>query len=495
MPMARGASLNIAGMACTKLVLLAITAILSWGLGASAVGRFAQAYALLMVLVALAELPFGNGTARFVAMHRADGDAGALRGAVRLGVGGTVVCAAVLAGLVCGLAPWAAHRVFHDAGLVTPLRLVAGSLLPFALADAALTATVGLSRMRPNAVIKLILQPVVWLGVMVVLMALGAGLTGAMVALVVSSVIAAVLALRALRRYLGPATHSPVYRPRALCMFSLVSGTAWLATLGLVWADTLILGALGSSTEVGVYTVATRAVVLATFVLPASTQAFAPRITDLYERGQTGELQHAYQVVTGWNLTLSLPMFALLVAFPEELLALFGHGYSTAVTVTMVLVAGQLVNAVTGPAGMMLTMSGRPGWGLADNVVTLALNVVLNLALIPAYGIVGAAIAWSVSLSVVNVVRVVQIRVALGMLPFQPRQLQDVFAATGAAVCGLLVALPFSGLARLAVGGITVLVAYLVAIAMLHRGDEDRLVVRMLVHRTATILRPQWRQT
>lgn len=495
MPMARGASLNIAGAACTKLVLFAVTAILAWVLGASALGRYAQAYALLTVLVAVAGLPFGSGTTRFVAMHRADGDEGALRGAVRLAVGGTLMCAVVLAGLLYGLTPWIAHVVFHDAGLVTPLRLVAASLPPAALADAALSATAGFSRMRARAVINLILEPVVRLGVMVVLMVLGAGLTGAMAALVVSNVVQAVLAVRALRRYLGPATRRPAYHPRALFTFSIVSGTAWLATNGLVWADTLILGALRSSADVGVYTVATRVVVLATFVIPAVTQAFAPRITDLYERGRTDELRHAYRVVTGWNLALTLPVFAVVLAFPGELLALFGRGFSVAVTVTMVLVVGQVVNAATGPGGMMLTMSGRPGWGLVDNVVTLALNVVLNLVLIPSYGIVGAAIAWSVSLTVVNAAKVVQIRVVLRMLPFEPGQLRALLAAAAAAGLGLLVAQPFSGFVRLAIGAVVVLACYLAVISVLYRGHEDRLVVRMLVRRTVAILRPQRRQT
>lgn len=496
MPMARGASLNLVGAVCTKVSLVAIIVVLSWQLGASSLGRYAQAYALLTLLVAVAGLPFGAGASRFVAAHLANRDDGAVRGTARLAVGGTLGCAVLLAGALFAFADVVAHRVFDDAGLVTPLRLVAVALPPAALAEAALVTTVGFRRMRARAAIKLVLEPALRLGLTVVLMVVGVGLNGAMIAIVASSTVAAFLAVRALRRQLRPMTEPPRYQPRDLCTFSVVSGSAWLATTGLVWADTLILGALRSSADVGVYTVATRIVVLATFAMPAVTQAFAPRITDLYERGLEAELRHAYYVVTGWNLVLALPAFALLLAFPAELLALFGPGFSSslAVTVTMVLVVGQIIHVATGPGGMMLTMSGHPGWNLADNGATLALNIALNLVLIPPYGILGAAVAWTVSLTVGNAARLVQVWLLMRMGPFAVGQLRTVLAAAVAGCLGLLVAQPFSGSARLAVGAVTIGATYLLAIAVMNRRTEDRLVAQMLADRTLAVLRPR-RQT
>src|SRR5215471_8096455 len=111
MPMARGASLNLFGAALTKVALLVITVVLSWALGASALGRYAQAYALLTVLVAVASLPVGAGVTRFVAMNRAEQDEGALRGAVRLAMFGTIVFSLVLGGALYALAGVTAHRV------------------------------------------------------------------------------------------------------------------------------------------------------------------------------------------------------------------------------------------------------------------------------------------------------------------------------------------------------------------------------------------------
>ena len=46
---------------------------------------------------------------------------------------------------------------------------------------------------------------------------------------------------------------------------------------------------------------------------------------------------------------LSLPAFAALLAFPDELLRLFGGAFVAGAAVTVILACGQLVNAATGP--------------------------------------------------------------------------------------------------------------------------------------------------
>ena len=100
---------------------------------------------------------------------------------------------------------------------------------------------------------------------------------------------------------------------------------------------------------------------------------------------------------------MSLPAFAVCVVFPHELLAIFGHRFVVGASVTIILAGGKLIDSATGPCGLMLNMSGRPGLSLIDNVVALVLNVGLNVWLIPRHGIVGSAWAWAVSLAVVNV--------------------------------------------------------------------------------------------
>jgi len=157
---------------------------------------------------------------------------------------------------------------------------------------------------------------------------------------------------------------------------------------------------------------------MAVFVMAPINAAFGPQIAHLHHTGNTRALSLSYKAATGWIVRLSLPAFVLLMVFPQDLLRLFGKEFQTAAVVTSVLAVGQLVNAATGPCGTLLNMSGKVAVNMVDNVSVLALNVGLNLWLIPTLGILGAGIAWSVSLACVNILRVLQVHQLLGVLPF-----------------------------------------------------------------------------
>jgi O-antigen/teichoic acid export membrane protein/Mrp family chromosome partitioning ATPase len=360
---------------------------------------------------------------------------------------------------------------------------VALTLPTTAFTHAALAATQGYRTMKPFALIGLIFEPVARLGLVALLLLAGAGLPGVMVALLASNLAAAVLAARALRRVMGPPTAPARYRPRELLAFSTVSWLAGLASHGLLWADVLLLGILGNSGQVGVYNVAVRLVHLATFVMVPINAAFAPRIADLYHRGRTDSLRRTYALAGSWIIRLSLPAFVLLLVFPRDLLAFFGPGFAIGASVTVILAVGKFVDAATGPCGMVLNMSGRPRLNLLNNSAGLVLNITLNLVLIPRYGIVGSAVAWAVSLCLINIARVLQVWLELRMLPFEAATARGLLAGALALVAAVVVRVMVDRPAQLPVGAMVVAVVYLGALLLQGLTAEDRLVARALLRR------------
>jgi O-antigen/teichoic acid export membrane protein len=481
--MARGGGGNLVGAAVGQLAGFIIVLVLARAMGLEDVGRYAQCYAVLSLAGLLALSGFRAGLTRFVAVHLADDDAAAVRGTVRLGLLVSAGGAAVLGAALAGAAPWLAERL-HDPGLTPGLRLVGLALPATTILEAALAATRGWRSQRAFTLIGQIYEPVCRLVLTVLALLAGWGIGGAYWAIVVGTWSAAVLALMALGRRLrslpaGP----PTYRPRQLFGFSTVSWVSSLSSTGLIWLDTLLLGFFGYA-DIGVYTVATRLVTLAVFVLAPLNAAFAPHLAHLYHRGQMAEVRQGYGAVTGWIVRLSLPAFAALLVFPGELLRLFGGAFAIGAAVTTVLAVGQLVNAATGPCGTVLNMSGRVSVNMWDNVAALLLNLVLNLWLIPAYGIVGAAVAWAVSLAAVNVARVLQVRSLIGALPVTAGLLKGLAAGAAAVVAGLLLrpVLPH-GVAGLAAGLTAIVVVYLATVLALGLDGDDRMVLRTLLHR------------
>jgi O-antigen/teichoic acid export membrane protein len=126
----------------------------------------------------------------------------------------------------------------------------------------------------------------------------------------------------------------------------------------------------------------------------------------------------------------------------------------------------------------MLNMSGRPALNMVDNIVVLGLNIGLNLWFIPEFGIVGSAIAWAISLAVVNLARVAQVRITMGMVPFGSGTAKGVLAGAGA--------LAMTQLARLVVipprlgfelGSVVLLVSYVGLILLFGLTQDDRLLL------------------
>jgi O-antigen/teichoic acid export membrane protein len=469
--LARGSSLNLLGWISSKTFTFALSIVLIGLLGRVGLGRYTQAFAVLTVAELLALLPFGSGLTRMVAVH--SGDAEALRGTIRAGVAITALVSAVFAAVLHLAAGRLAVSGLHDSGLAHPLALAAFALTPLAVADALLFATMGLQRMRAYALVKLLAEPCVRLLVVTGLVAAGLGVDGAVLGLLVSCTVQAALAWFALRRlvgrwYLGPGRHEL----RSLWLFSLPAGLGGIMSTGLIWADSLVIGVFRSSGDVGVYQVATRIVMLATFVIPAVGMAFAPRVAMLTQRGDDRNLQMAYAAVTTWTLRLSMPAFVFLAISAADLLRAFGPAFAAASDATLVLLVGTGFNALTGPGMQMLTMSGHPVWGAVDNGLGLGLNVALNLALVPTYGIIGAAWAWTASLVAINLARLIQVRHLLGMWPFHRSQPAVLLAGLTSAVTAALIVHWVAWPGRLVVGPLAVLATYVPLTASRLQGGE-----------------------
>ncbi|MBV9253813.1 MAG: oligosaccharide flippase family protein [Actinobacteria bacterium] len=478
--MARGGALNLVGALFSQIAFFLITVLLARVLGRAQVGLYAQGFAFLSLLGLLSLSGFRAGLTRFVAVHLADDDPAALRGTVRLGLGLSAGGAAVLGAALWLAAPWLSHHFFSDPHLVTPFRYVGATLPASVFADAALSATQGYRTMKPYAYVGLLFEPGLRISLTALALWTNHGLRGAMIALTVSNYAGALAAAVALRRLMGRITEHPRYEPRELFGFSAVSWLASLASTGLIWADTIILGVYRSSAEVGVYQVATRLVMLAAFVMVPVNAAFAPRIADLHRRARTDNLRRTYAAATGWILRLSLPGTIACIALRHQLLELFGRRFVAGATVTLVLALGKLVDSATGPCGLMLNMSGRPVLSLVDNVGALVINVVLNLMLIPHFGITGSAYAWAISLTLVNVVRVVQVGFVLDMYPFDFGEAKAFVAGGIALLAGLIVAHKTHGLVALAVGGLAVGLMYIGVLSLLGIGADDQLVLQSL---------------
>lgn len=205
---------------------------------------------------------------------------------------------------------------------------------------------------------------------------------------------------------------------RAVMPFAMVSG----AHLILKTTDILLLGVFGSAEEVGFYRVAIQGSLLVVFGLQAIEMIVAPYFSRLYNQGNKATLQRLVHGASKASLTLSLPLIILFVFAGEEILSLvFGEDFQTAAAPLIILGLGQLINATFGPIGALLNMTGNEKESVKAVSWSSALNVVLNLCLIPIAGMSGAATATTLSLTFRNILlrRAASTRLELECLPYR----------------------------------------------------------------------------
>jgi len=313
-----------------------------------------------------------------------------------------------------------AVRVFHDPA-VAPVIRVFSVVLPFAVVfRMAIGGVQGMQQSVPKVLIQNLTLPVSRFLLVAVVLLYGLGTVAAAWAYGVAYVFAGLLGAYYLVRYTPLFADAPATSMhRELVAFSapLMITAAMLQVLSHI--DTFFLGYFASTTVVGVYNVVYPLAQLLTVVLSAFGFMVMPVISSLDAGDSVGEMRRTYQLSSKWILLATLPVFLVVVLFPEMVIRVtFGAEYDGGALALSVLAVGFFTHAVVGPNGNTLTSVGRTRLIMYDNIAVAATNVTLNLLLIPEYGLLGAAVATSVSYGLLNALYTYQLYGETGIQPF-----------------------------------------------------------------------------
>ncbi len=182
----------------------------------------------------------------------------------------------------------------------------------------------------------------------------------------------------------------------------------------LNWMDTFMIGMYKTTADVGIYASASRIAMLTTLMLTANSAIAGPKIVSLYTEGKTRQLKNLLTYSTLMVSAFAIPVALLMILFPGFILGLFGKEFEAGSWVLIILAVAQVINTSTGLVGLTLNMTGKEVLMQNLMIITTLVNLVLNVLLIPPYGIEGAAIATGFSLSMKNLVSFYYVKKHLG---------------------------------------------------------------------------------
>jgi O-antigen/teichoic acid export membrane protein len=166
----------------------------------------------------------------------------------------------------------------------------------------------------------------------------------------------------------------------------------------LTQADVLMIGFFMNPHDVAIYYATVKTLAIAHFVYFAVKAGVAQRYAHLAHDGSATQLAAFARETAIWTFWPTVALALVILVLGKPMLFLFGPGFDAGYPLLFVLVLGVVARAAVGPAESLLTMTGHQNVCAVAYACTLALNVGLNVLLIPQFGLWGAAIATAAAM-------------------------------------------------------------------------------------------------
>jgi O-antigen/teichoic acid export membrane protein len=400
-----------AGIAYFSQVLLA-----RW-MGSFEYGIFVFVWVWVLILGGLAPLGFSTSSMRFVPEYRETGRFELLRGLIHRArfIAVSASTAIALAG-AAGLALFG-HMLTDY--YVLPFFLILTCLPMYTLVDVQDGIARGYGWLDVALVPPYILRPLLLLLAMLGVFVAGFEMTAtsaagaAIFACWVSAIIQAVQLNRRVTADTGsgPRSYETDLWVRTSLPLLLFHGFVLL----LQNTDILVLSRYVDPSQVAVYFAALKTISLVAFVHFAVGAAAANRFSAHNARGEHDKLHVAVRDAVKWTFWPSLAGAIALLILGKPLLWLFGAEFTSGYPVMFVLAAGLMIRASMGPVELILNMLGEQKMCAVVLFASAGLNLALNFALIPEFGLMGAATATAMSMAGAAIVMTMVARRRLGI--------------------------------------------------------------------------------
>ena len=424
---ARGSVINLTAMVLGAVLSFALTVLVSRWLQPRAAGGFFELISLFTILSYTLYLGADTGLLRWIARARAVGGLADTRRIVRIAIVPVFIVGSAAAVAVWIAAPEIARTFLHGmapAAAVTDIRFIAPLVPLGALSAVILSGARGFGRTWPYLAITGLGQPALRIALVLAALVMGWGLRGALVGWGLPVALGLAGGWYVLARLIKaevPPDHGAARGTRLggeFWRFAAPRGLAGAFQIVVIWLDILLVGAVLSSYSAGVYAAVSKLALVGTFALEATRLAIGPQLSPLMARREYNRAAHLHQSATRWLVIASWPLYVMLAIFPVVVLGIFGHRYTVGAAALVVISLAMLVNLGTGNVTVVLLMGGKSSLSAYNALAALAVNVGLNLILLPRVGIVGAAIAWAASIVVENVAAAIEVWLMFRIGPF-----------------------------------------------------------------------------
>lgn len=417
--------------------------LIQYGLGAGLYGVYTLSLSVVNLVSAIFSLGLDDAMMRYGAIYRGKQQTTLLQGLILFctliaGIVGILGALLLLFFTPSIVAFWTALRPSQAVSnretlkQMTPLLQMMVPLIPLLVMQLIWYGGLrGFKAFKWRVLSTSILQPVVQIGLSLIVLVIFRNLVGFALVLLLSTAFGTIMNLFFLfKEYSKVATpEREQYELRKWLTFSTLNFLTTIIDTVLDSIDTLLLAFFGiPKVGLGQYGAAIKLGPFITMPLLSLNTIFAPMIAELHSKGELQALESMFKVVTKWAITFSMPIFLIVSLFSPYLLALSGASFVDAWPLVIGLSIGNMLGAATGSVGAMLLMTGHNKLSFLNSLMAIFVNVALGIILTPRYGAMGTAISTGLAVCVLNIMRLIQVRIVLKMQPYRWDSLKPIGA-------------------------------------------------------------------
>ncbi|MDO7172156.1 polysaccharide biosynthesis C-terminal domain-containing protein [Mariniflexile sp. AS56] len=203
--------------------------------------------------------------------------------------------------------------------------------------------------------------------------------------------------------------HEQGYKAKDIIRISWPMGFSSFIMFLLLSVDVFLLKKHFGNDYVAYYAIAVKLITILSIIIISFNINVSPEIAELYSLRKTSSLQNTVADLAKKVFLINVFLALGMVIFIKPILLAFGSEYIVIKDTFYILIISQLFTSAFGVVPVYLNMTGRAKVYQAILIVSLIINIILNLILIPKYGINGAAFTFTFTVIFWNICVVVYV--------------------------------------------------------------------------------------
>ena len=375
-------------------------------LGAGGIGEVILAIAVVRISAQIAKFGMEETMMKFIPLYVDQKDNSRLKGTIFFALKFTLLFSIVFMLFVVFFSKFIAINIFHSEGLLKLMPVVVIAIPAWVIRDVIGGILRGYKDAFKALIPESLISPFFRIAVFLILILKGASPLYAIIAFVtgeIMAVIGSIIFLQNKVKELRPFKKQCEKRKVLNVAYTIIF--TGMSVLLYTQADIWILGMFMSTETVGIYGIASKLVLLVYFPMMAFGSVIPSIISSVHASGNNTELSRVIRESTRWILSMALPIILVLSLEGEYLLKyVYGFEFAAGYIPLLILVLGQMIKAGAGLIGVILQMTGEHKIYMKINIIMGIVNIILNVILVPRYGMIGAAIATALCLSLVDII-------------------------------------------------------------------------------------------